>query len=209
MQIDQITLYWYWSTNPQKLSLALEELGFDYDKIKISIGKKENKSPQYLALNPRGLVPTLTVGDAVLWESGAALMYLAAHTQTLWPTSPVLLGKAMSLLFMETATFQSLAGTHYYQKVISPLLGKTPNIERLKTAEGQIQPILKILSDTLEEGDYLLGNFSLVDCAFAPWLPHIDFHSHPRLFRWRSRLMARPSWAASGLSQEITSLDLS
>lgn len=209
MQNDQITLYWYWSTNPQKLSLALEELGLDYSKIKISIGKKENKSPEYLALNPRGLVPTLRVGDAVLWESGAALMYLGTLAQRLWPSSSVLLGKAMSLLFMETATFQSLAGTHYYQKVISPLFGKSPNIERLKRAEVQIQPILKILSDTLEEGDYLLGDFSLIDCAFAPWLPHVGLRSHPSLFRWRSRLMARPSWAASGLRQEITSLDLS
>jgi glutathione S-transferase len=57
-----------------------------------------------------------------------------------------------------------------------------------------------LLSDALGEGDYLLGDFSLVDLAYAPWLPWIDMDEFPRVTAWRERLMAREVWKRCGVA---------
>lgn len=65
---------------PNKASIAprilLEEMGADYELVPVDCAKDEHKSPEYLALNPNGLVPTLVDGDLVLWETAAILLYL-------------------------------------------------------------------------------------------------------------------------------------
>lgn len=58
---------------------ALEELGVPYELKPLDFSKQENRSEEYLALNPSGKVPTLKHGDYVLWESGAICSYLAEN----------------------------------------------------------------------------------------------------------------------------------
>ena len=204
MSTAKITLYWYWTTNPQKIRLALEEWSLPYSLVTVDLARGAQHDSRYTMLNPRGKVPTLTVGEAVLWESGAALMYLAQNYPQIWPKEPADQGQALSLLFMESAIFQRLAGTHYWQQVIQPRLGKTPNLDKIAVAAQQLQPIYQILSLQLANQDYLFGEMSVVDCAFAPWLPHLNLSDWPSLSAWRSRLMARSSWQASELRQKLT-----
>ncbi|RUT32834.1 glutathione S-transferase family protein [Arsenicitalea aurantiaca] len=66
------------SSNVQKAIWALEELGLDYASIPLAGSFGGNRTPEYLAMNPNGLVPTLRDGDLVLWESHAIVRYLAA-----------------------------------------------------------------------------------------------------------------------------------
>lgn len=199
-----IILYWYWTTNPQKIRLALEDVDTPYTLKRINLSKAEHRTEAYATLNPRMKVPTLQVGDAVLWESGAALMYLSKIFPQLWPSTAQAEGQALSLLFMESSVFQRHAGTHYWQKVIQPRLGNTPNEDKIKSAAHQIQPLLQILKTQLASSDYLFGDFSLVDCAFAPWLPHLDLSGWPLLIEWRYRLMNRASWEKAELRQTLT-----
>ena len=56
--------------------IALEETGSTYDPIETSIAKRQNKSADYLKINPRGTVPALQVDGALLTENTAILTYI-------------------------------------------------------------------------------------------------------------------------------------
>ena len=69
------------SINVQKVLWCLAELGLeegkDFERIDAGLHFGKNRTPEFLALNPNGLVPTLQDGDLVLWESNTILRYLA------------------------------------------------------------------------------------------------------------------------------------
>ncbi|AKJ69901.1 glutathione S-transferase [Pandoraea thiooxydans] len=70
------------SINVQKVIWCLAELGLmeqrDYQRIDAGLDFGVVRTPEYLALNPNGLVPTWVEGDLVLWESNSIVRYLAA-----------------------------------------------------------------------------------------------------------------------------------
>ena len=69
------------SINVQKVLWCLAELGLeegkDFERIDAGLHFGKNRTPEFLALNPNGLVPTLEDGELVLWESNTILRYLA------------------------------------------------------------------------------------------------------------------------------------
>ena len=69
------------SINVQKILWCLAELGLeegkDFERIDAGLHFGKNRTPEFLALNPNGLVPTLEDGELVLWESNTILRYLA------------------------------------------------------------------------------------------------------------------------------------
>ena len=75
------------SSNVQKVRWALGELGLAYEHILVGGRYGGNATPDYLAMNPNGLVPTLRDGDLTVWESHAIVRYLAATygAGSLWP----------------------------------------------------------------------------------------------------------------------------
>jgi glutathione S-transferase len=66
------------SINVQKVLWCCEELGVPYHRIDVGGPFGGNREPEYLRLNPNGLVPTISDGGFVLWESNAIVRYLAA-----------------------------------------------------------------------------------------------------------------------------------
>lgn len=79
------------SASSQKVRLALAEKGLAHDSVAVDLQAGEQHSPAYRALNPRGVVPTLVHGGAVLVESAAILEYLddVFPEPALRPTDPV------------------------------------------------------------------------------------------------------------------------
>jgi glutathione S-transferase len=78
------------SSNVQKVRWALGELELDYEYIPLGGTFGGLDSPDYLAMNPNGLVPTLRDRDLILWESHAILRYLAAEygSGLIYPVEP-------------------------------------------------------------------------------------------------------------------------
>lgn len=74
------------SINVQKVLWCLAELGLkedqDFERIDAGLHFGQNRTPEFLALNPNGLVPTLQDGDTVLWESNTILRYLVRKYDT-------------------------------------------------------------------------------------------------------------------------------
>ncbi|MDY0067583.1 MAG: glutathione S-transferase family protein, partial [Steroidobacteraceae bacterium] len=83
-----IDLYTAATPNGRKVSIALEELGLPYTVHALNLGKREQKRPEYLAINPNGRIPAIIDRDEdnfAVFESGAILIYLAEKTGRLMP----------------------------------------------------------------------------------------------------------------------------
>ena len=76
------------SPNARKVHAVANELGIELETQTLDLRAGEQRTPEYLALNPNGKVPALVDGDTVLWESNAIMCYLAGKGDTeLWPKS--------------------------------------------------------------------------------------------------------------------------
>src|SRR6185369_11598935 len=75
------------SVNVQKVVWCCDELGLAYERVDAGGAFGLNDTPQYLAMNPNGLVPVIEDEGFILYESNAITRYLAAKhgTGTLWP----------------------------------------------------------------------------------------------------------------------------
>ncbi|MEK9725177.1 MAG: glutathione S-transferase N-terminal domain-containing protein, partial [Rhodospirillaceae bacterium] len=75
------------SINVQKAMWMVGELGIEYERIDIGLQFGGNDTPEYLAKNPNGLVPTLEDGDVIVWESHSVVRYLAEKYggEAWWP----------------------------------------------------------------------------------------------------------------------------
>ena len=83
-----IKLYSWPRSSGARVAWALEELALPYEYVALDPKKQEHRSPEMLALNPHGKVPTLTDGELKLFESGAMLLYLGNRygaAKGLWP----------------------------------------------------------------------------------------------------------------------------
>ena len=197
--MTQTKLYWYWTTNPQKVRLALEEWTIEHELIQIHLGKGQNRTPEYKRMHPKGSVPTLIYNDQVYWESNAALLALSQDHPELMPvTGTAEHAEALNLLFMEACTFQRWAGVHFMEQKIHPLIGTATDQMALDEAHRRLQSSFAILERQLDGNDHLFMRFSIVDCAFAPWLPHLNLSKYPNMTRWLKHLRTRKGWKACG-----------
>jgi glutathione S-transferase len=72
-----LTLYFAPGSSSMAAHIALHEIGAPFEAKPLSFARKETRSPDFLALNPEGKVPTLLVDDRPLTEVAAILFYLA------------------------------------------------------------------------------------------------------------------------------------
>ena len=94
-----MTLYF----SPGACSLAshigLEETGAPYELKPILLAKQQQRTEDYLKINPRGKVPALSVGGKILVENTAILDYVSAkYAPQLMPKDPVPRARAISLM---------------------------------------------------------------------------------------------------------------
>src|SRR5262245_66646483 len=75
-----------YSPNAKRVRVVCAELGIPVDVQEVDFAKGENRTPNYLAKNPMGKIPTFEDENYVLWESPAILYYLAEKHKKLLPT---------------------------------------------------------------------------------------------------------------------------
>ncbi len=91
---NMIELYTWSTPNGRKVSIMLEECGLPYRVHKIDIGKGDQFTPEYVAINPNSKIPSIVDPEGpdgkplALMESGAILVYLAGKTGKFLPRTP-------------------------------------------------------------------------------------------------------------------------
>lgn len=188
------------SSNVQKVLWACAELGLEFEREDIGGPFGGNDQPEYRALNPNGLVPTLIEDDFVLWESNSIVRYLAHnHGQgTLWPTDARTRGRAERWMDWQLTTVTSALGPVFRGYV------RTPEAERetaaIAAARDRSAAAMAILDRYLGETTYVAGDdFSMGDIpvgiAVYRWfnLP-IEREDYADLKRWYDLLAQRPGF---------------
>ncbi len=79
---NKLTLYFAPGASSMAVHIALHEIGVPFEGRPISLAKREQQGPQYLALNSEGKVPTLTIDGRPLTEVAAILLALCQFRQT-------------------------------------------------------------------------------------------------------------------------------
>ena len=196
--MSAITLYTAPTANGWKISIALEELGIDYDTVYLHFDKNEQKTAGFLRLNPNGRIPVIVDHDHeefVLAESGAILLYLAERSGKLWPTEPKLRHQAMQwLMFQMSAVGPMLGQAMFFQRIAAPKgIVDDYAIERYVEESKRL---LGVLNDALRDNTYLCGKYSMVDIATFPWArtyrwANVDVSDLTYLTAWLARVEAR------------------
>src|SRR5688572_4269652 len=96
--------------NGRKPLIALAELEVPYELRWVDLSKGEQRTPEFLALNPNNKIPVLEDDGMVLWESGAILLYLAEKFGKLLPKSPKGRWEAVQYAFFQVGGIGPNAG---------------------------------------------------------------------------------------------------
>ena len=186
------------SPNCQRVKIVLAEKNLPYDIAPIDLRAHEQKTPEYLKLNPYGKVPVLTDDATVLYESLIINEYLDEKYSNppLMPKDPAKRAKARILVDYGMAHFDAP-----YQRLRMELMKDTKeqNQQVIAGAKAELKKLLQRLEDEIGEQQYLLGDFSLVDADLLPRFTRLEGFgvlpdpSLPRLGNYLERVKARPS----------------
>ena len=187
------------SSNVMKVVWLLEEMGLPYERRDVGGAFGGTDTPDYRALNPNGVVPTLVEGDFVLWESNAILRYLAAaheSGQAFWPSD--LHARANVDRWMDW--LQTTLGPQM-TPVFWGLVRHTPEQRdwaAINKATARLRELYGMLEHVLARSDYIGGpTLTLCDISIGVhahrWFSfeEIDRPDHPHLRAWYDRLLAR------------------
>jgi glutathione S-transferase len=189
------------SINVQKPVLALEEMGLPYERTDAGLQFGINKSPEYLAMNPNGLVPLLDDDGFVLWESNAIVRYLCAKhaAGTLWPEDLKIRADADRWMDWQTATLSGAMGPGFMGLVRTA--PEKRDADAIAASLSKTTKLVAMLDANLAGRDYVAGAaYSMGDIALAP-IMHRWFNmpceraAAPNAERWYATLMQRPACA--------------
>lgn len=166
----------YWASGSPfawRVLLTLEVKRLPYQSRLLSFAKGENKSAEYLAMNPRGKVPTLKDGDFALYESLAIMAYL----DRAYPEQPIFGSNSR-----ETGVIWRLVAENIsyvcepIQKVIAPLFagGAAGKEAEMRAAAATVHSELARLDATVVKSPWLGGAaISAADIVVFPWIPSL------------------------------------
>jgi glutathione S-transferase len=188
------------SINVQKVMWTVGELGLEHERIDAGLEFGRNKEPDYLKMNPNGLVPVLQDGDLTLWESNVIVRYLAARygEDAFWPKDPA--RRALSDKWMDWMittlnpaifpTFWGLIRTPAAQRDMKAIeAARVKTADLLKIFEAHMAQRAFVGGDALSIGDVPMGVF--VKRWFA--LP-IERPNLPNVAAYYDRLKQRPAF---------------
>lgn len=201
-----ITLY-YGSGSPfaWRAQLALEHKALPYERKVLSFSAGDTRKPEFIALNPRHRVPTLTDGDFVIYESNAVVAYLDAA----YPGrgSPLFPGDAR----MQATVWRLIMEVdNYVQKATDPIVDYAFSTKPEDRDAQKLADARKAMSEELAlmtryfKGDFLVGPLSAADFALYPEVAFLyrcrvklpDFDADglltPTLKAWKARIEALP-----------------
>jgi GST-like protein len=199
-----IDLYFANSGNSLRAVIALEECGLPYRGHKIDLQKREQKSPEFLKLNPFGVVPAMYDSDGpggrpvTLTQSGAIMLYATEKAGRFMPEDPVRRLAALQW-FMMAVSDASPANA-----IILYMGNNVPDLSEGGRAylQNRFLDLMRGVEAHLAQGErsYLAEEISIADLALFPIVrirrAMIEAAGgFPNLLRWFDHIGARPAIA--------------
>ncbi len=205
---DSIQLYSLPTPNGVKISIALEEMGLAYEPHLVDFGKDDQKTDEFLSLNPNGKIPAIIDPNGpdgkpiALFESGAILVYLAEKTGKLMPSDAKGRYEALQWICFQVGGIGPMFGQMGF---FVKFAGK--DIEDPRPRERYIEEskrLIGVLETVLTGRQWIMGDdYSIADIAIFPWVRGlrdfyaagelVDLQSFKAVTDWLDRAIARPA----------------
>jgi GST-like protein len=192
-----IDLYTAPTPNGWKASICLEELEMPYEVHVVNLFAGEQKTPEYLKLNPNGRIPTIVDRDEdgfAVFESGAILLYLAEKAGRLLPADRRGRSRVTQWLMFQMGGIGPMMGQanvfyRYFPEKIQPAIDRYQN---------ECRRLFEVLDTRLGESEWLADMYSIADIANWAWVrtykwSGIDITGLGHLRRWMDRMADRPA----------------
>ncbi|TMA81402.1 MAG: glutathione S-transferase family protein [Deltaproteobacteria bacterium] len=182
----------------QKTRIVLAEKDLSYELVPVDLQAGEQKRPEFIKLNPFGKVPVLIDDEVIVYDSTIINEYLEdeyPHPQ-LMPSDSAARARVRTFEDYADNAFIPLTGT-IMRELRKPEAERDQ--EKLTTSRQQVARMLAVIDGSLAGRNWLVGNFSLADVAFAPRiviLPALGVTVDPEwrnLASWIQRLNQRAS----------------
>ena len=194
-----IVFYWHPMSSATPVASALAELAVPHERVKVDIRTGEQRRPEFLALNPNGKVPTLTVDGAPLFEALAIHLWLGERygvERGLWPAA----GTPERLLAMSWCAWSYVSyGAAVMRLFLATQAEGAPGGAEAERVLDDVDALLAVLDGHLSQQPWMLGAaYSLADLVvgsvvgYSAYLgARVASHSHVRA--WMDRVQARPA----------------
>jgi glutathione S-transferase len=191
----------------QKVRVVLAEKDLEYDEHLVDLRKQDQKTPEFLALNPYGKVPVLVDDETVVYDSTIINEYLEDEypIPSLLPAPEDSAGRAKVRLLEDYCDNSFIPPTTVLLSQALKPEGERDE-QRVEQARDELRRCLYYLREHLDGNQFLAGDqFTLADAAFAPRmmvLGRLGFEFEPALApvqQWLDRVRTRPSVAQLGL----------
>ena len=181
---------------------ALEELGLAYEYVRLDRTKGEQRSAEYLAINPNGKVPALVDGEECYFESLAILLHLAERygaMRGLWPASGKQRAEALSWTTWSTVELMPFMLQYIYHGLDAPMSFDPPDRSKAAAEYSLANSSLHLdmLNNRLRDRQFVMGTFSLADIPIATALGFgvaqgVPINQRPAVRAWLDRCSERP-----------------
>ena len=192
-----IELFTAGTPNGYKVSIMLEELALPYPVRPIDLGRKEQKEPWFLKINPNGRIPAIIDHDSddfIVFESGAILIYLAEKAGKFLPADAKGRSRVIQWLMFQMGGIGPMQGQANVFFRYAP--EKIPfAIERY---QKETLRLYQVLERQLDGREFLVDEVSIADFATFPWVRShewagLSIDGMPNVRRWLDTLSARPA----------------
>ena len=180
--------------NGKKISIMLEEIGFEYKVTKLDLAKGDQFKPEFKKISPFAKIPVIidhSNNNQAVFESGAILIYLSEKSGKLYDKDNKL--NIDQWLMAQMGLIGPMIGQYHYfykfNKGVSEV-GEKRYFEVTKS-------IYEVLEDHLSKNKYLAGeNYSIADIATWPWVARHEWHeiglkNYQNLSRWYLEIASR------------------
>ena len=192
-----IDLYTAPTPNGWKASITLEELEIPYEVQVVNLTQAEQRTPEFLKINPNGRIPAIVDRDAEnfpVFESGAIMIYLAEKAGRLLPTDARGRSRVIQWLMFQMGGIGPMMGQanvffRYFPEKIQPAIDRYQNESRR---------LFEVLNSRLSESEWLADDYSIADIANWSWVrihgwSGVSTEGLAALEEWMERMKARPA----------------
>jgi len=188
------------SINVQKVLWCCGELNIKFERIDAGMEFGVNSTPEYRAMNPNGLVPTINHDGFILWESHVIVRYLSGlyGLATLWPGTPRAFAEADRWMdWFHTTLWPNLRPVFWQLVRVAP---EKRDMALVGDNAKKLASHFAIANAHLANKAYFGGKqFTMADipigvAAFRWFNLRVDRPSHPHLEAWFKRVCERPAF---------------